>query len=296
MDTTITYFEKVLLNWEQSVLDYLPKLFLAIVVLILFVGLAKFAKSISQKFFSKAIRAHSEIVNIISSMIYFFLILSGVFLALQIIGLEKALTKLMAGAGIIGIIVGFAFKDIASNIFAGLLLKIQHPFQKDDWVQIEDNYGVILDVGWVTTTIKTIPGQEVFVPNQVIYSNTFTNFSTFRKRRVILKCGVSYGDDLGHVKAVALDEVKNIKELLPHEEVDFYFTEIGNSTFNFQLRFWIKFTNNNDYQRAMSDIIIRIKKRFENESISIAYPVTTLDFGVKGGVNLFDKEIKVKPD
>jgi len=294
MDKSIPYIKKLMLNWEDSVLAYLPDVFLAIVILILFVLLAKFVRRIILKFYSETIKVHQDIANIVASVIYFFFILSGVFLALQILGLESVLTKLLAGAGIIGIVAGFAFKDIASNLFAGLLLKSQQPFKKGDWVSIDDSYGVVEELGWITTTIHTVPGQEVFVPNQLIYNSTFTNFSTFHKRRIILESGVSYGDDLEHVKSVALDEVKKIEELLPNEDVDFYFTEIGNSAYNFQLRFWIEFKNNNDFQKAMSDIIIRIKKRFEQENISIAYPVTTLDFGVKGGVNLFDKDINIK--
>lgn len=288
------YLKNILKNWEESVVEYLPKIFLSILVLTAFIFIAKLAKRISIKIYSKSSITHSNITNIIASFIYFFFILSGFFIALKIVGLEQMLTHLLAGAGIIGIIAGFAFKDIASNIFAGLLLKIQHPFKKGDWVQIDDKYGVINEVGWITTVIKTVPGQEVFVPNQVIYSTTFTNFSTYHKRRIILETGVSYGDDLEHVKQVALDEVKKVEELLPNEDIDFYFTGIGGSSYNFQLRFWIKFHDNNDFQRAMSDIIIKIKKRFEQENISIAYPVTTLDFGVKGGVNLFDKEINLK--
>jgi small conductance mechanosensitive channel len=215
-------------------------------------------------------------------------------LALQILGLESVLTKMLAGAGIIGIVAGFAFKDIASNLFAGLLLKMQHPFKKGDWVDIDNSYGVISELGWITTTINTVPGQEVFVPNQLIYNSTFTNYSTFEKRRIILESGVSYGDDLEHVRSVALDEIKKTEGLLPDEAMDFYYTNIGNSAYNFQLRFWITFNTNNDHKIAMNDIIMRIKKRFEQENISIAYPVTTLDFGVKGGVNLFDKDINLK--
>lgn len=294
MDKSIDYIRKLMQNWEESVLDYLPDLFSAIVILILFFFLAKFVKRISLTFYSKSIKVHPEIANIVASVIYFFFILSGIFLALQILGLESVLTKMLAGAGIIGIVAGFAFKDIASNLFAGLLLKVQHPFKKGDWVNIDNSYGVISELGWITTTINTVPGQEVFVPNQLIYNSTFTNYSSFEKRRIILESGVSYGDDLEHVRSVALDEVKNTEGLLPNEAIDFYFTEIGNSTYNFQLRFWIEFNNNNDHKKAMSDIIMRIKKRFEQENISIAYPVTTLDFGVKGGVNLFDKEINFK--
>lgn len=294
MEKTAINIEKLITNWEETVTNFFPKLLLAIIVLLAFIVLAKVAKILCLRFYAKAIKVHPEVAGLVSAIIYFFFMLSGVFLALQVVGMEKFLTHLLAGAGIIGIVAGFAFKDVASNIFAGLLLKIQNPFKKDDWVEIDNSYGVILEVGWITTKIKTVPGQEVYVPNQLIYNNIFTNFSTFKKRRIILETGVSYGDDLDHVKAVALDEIKKVAELLPDEDIDFYFTEIGGSSYNFQLRFWIKFETNNDYQKAMSDSIIRIKKRFEQENISVAYPVTTLDFGVKGGVNLFDKEVQIK--
>ncbi|MAW97059.1 MULTISPECIES: mechanosensitive ion channel family protein [unclassified Leeuwenhoekiella] len=290
----IDYLKQVLETWESSIITYFPKIFLAIVVLIVFWFLAKMGKKIGLNLYSESKKAHYHIANFIASLIYFFLILSGLFIALKIVGLEQMLSHLLAGAGVIGIIAGFAFKDIASNIFAGLLLNIQRPFRKDDWVQINDSFGVVLEVGWITTSIKTVPGQEVFVPNQLIYNSSYTNFSRFSKRRIILESGVSYGDDLEHVRAVALDEVKKVESLLPHEDVDFYYTGIGSSTYNFQLRFWIAFKTNNDFMKAMSDIIIQIKKRFEEEDICIAYDVTTLDFGVKGGVNLFDKELNVK--
>ncbi|MCK7591177.1 mechanosensitive ion channel family protein [Subsaxibacter sp. CAU 1640] len=286
--------EKLLQNWEGSVTTYMPKILVAVVVLVIFILLAKLVKNASISMYSKSIKVHPEIANILASLIYFFFILSGVFLSLKILGLEEMLTHLLAGAGIIGIIAGFAFKDIASNIFAGLLLKVQRPYKIGDWVSIDDQYGLVQDVGWITTSIKTVPGQEVFVPNQIVYSSTFTNYSTWGKRRIILKTGVSYGDDLEHVKTVALDEVKKIAQLLPEEGVDFYYTDIGSSTYDFILRFWIKFESNDDFCRGMDGAITSIKKRFEQENISIAYPVTTLDFGVKGGVNLFDKSINIK--
>lgn len=261
------YLEEILKGWEQSILAYLPKIFLAVIVLSVFIILARYARRISLRFYSKTIKVHLDIANIIASTVYFLLILSGVFLALQIVGLEKVLTNLLAGAGIVGIIAGFAFKDVASNIFGGMLLKVQHPFKVDDWVEIDGNYGEILEVGWITTKIKTVPGQEVFVPNQVIYSSTFTNFTTFQKRRIILKSNVYNTDDLEKVKSVALEEVKKIEGVLPDEEIDFYYTDMEDSTFDFQLRFWIKFETNNNFRKAKSDMIMRLKKRFDQEGI-----------------------------
>ncbi len=123
---------------------------------------------------------------------------------------------------------------------------------------------------------------------------TFTNYSTFGKRRVIFKSGVSYGDDLDLVKSSAMEEVQNMDSALKNEKIEFYFTEIGSFSYNFELRFWIPFARQTDYLKAMSEIIMRIKKRFEQEGISLAYSVTTHDFGVKGGINLFDKAITVQ--
>lgn len=262
--------EKVFKTWEQMLSASLPKVLLAVVVLLLFFVLARVVRLIILKSYFKTTKFHPSIANIVASIAYFFLVFSGVFLSLQVVGLEKILTNLLAGAGIVGIIAGFAFKDIASNIFGGLLLKLQGPFKKDDWVQINGNYGEVLEVGWITTSIKTITGQEVFVPNQIVYSNTFTNYSTFKKRRIIFEIGLAYTNDLEQVKAVALDEVQKMQELLPNEEFVCYFSAIKDSAVKLQVSFWILFQEDSEYCRAVDDVIMRLKKRFEAENIKIA--------------------------
>ena len=284
----------LLMKWQESIVDFLPKVLLAVVVIILFYILARLLKKYSLKFYTRFFKKPSDVAKFISVAVYFFLLLSGVFIALEILGLESVLSKLLAGAGIVGIVAGFAFKDIASNAFGGMLLNLQRPFKEGDWVKINEHFGTIEDMGWITTSMKTVSGEEVFIPNQLIYNTTFTNYSSFSKRRVIMQSGVSYGDDLEHVKRVALEEVQKINVILKNEVVDFYYTSIGSSTYNFEVRFWIKFVNQQDYMNAMSETIVRLKKRFEEEGISIAYSVTTLDFGVKGGVNLFDNPIQIK--
>ncbi len=87
--------------------------------------------------------------------------------------------------------------------------------------------------------------------------------------------------------------MKKIDLVLENEAIDFYFTDIGSSTYNFELRFWIEFKKQTDYLEAMSELVVRIKECFEKEDISIAYSVTTLDFAVKGGTNIFDKAITI---
>ncbi|MCQ0112566.1 mechanosensitive ion channel family protein [Zhouia amylolytica] len=295
MERIIKNINNVWIEFQNNVIDHIPKLILAILVILIFALIANTIKNLCLRIYKKVFKNHYlNIERILASTFYVLFFALGIFLALNILGLEKPLEKLLAGAGIVGIVAGFAFKDIASNMFSGLLVDLQRPYNIGDWVEIDGNYGVVVDISWLTTKVKTVPGQEVFIPNQIIYNGTFTNYSTWGKRRIILRSGVSYGDDLERVKSVAMDEVKKIEELLPEEGIDFYFTAIGDSTYNFMLRYWVQFNSNDDYCKGMNDVIIRIKKRFEQEGISIAYPVTTLDFGVKGGVNLFDKEINIK--
>lgn len=285
--------KKIIEQWQHSTIEYLPRVLLAIVVVVVFWLLARYLNKLIRKVYHAFFRGKRDVQKITGIVVYVILLLIGVFIALEILGLEDILTKLITSAGIVGIIAGFAFKDIISNTFSGLLLYIQRPFNEGDWIRIDNTYGRVESINWITTAIYTTHGQRVFVPNQLVYSSTFTNYSSYGIRRIVFKTGVSYGDDLEKVKKIAIEEARKIPSLYKNKPIDFYFTDIGSSAYNFELRFWIKFKENIDYLTAMSNIIMGIKKRFEQENISIAYNVTTLDFGVKGGVNVFDKEIKI---
>lgn len=266
--TPLEYLKKIVEGWGQSTIDFLPKIILAVVVLILFFALGKIVKKISLRIYSRTIRSNSDIAKVIAAVIYFFILMSGVFIALEILGLEKVLTKLLAGAGVIGIVAGFAFQDIASNAFAGLLLSLQHPFKIGDWVKMDDAYGTVIKISWLTTAIENTEGQEVFIPNQIIYNNAFSNYSSFNKRLVVIRSSITLANDLEHVKSIAIDEVNKIVDLPESRDINFFYTSIGDATFNFELNFWIRFNTEADYQQAVSDTIIRIKKRFENEKIN----------------------------
>lgn len=291
---TLTTLEQLSQHWEHLATTYAPKMISALVIIIVFYLLAGVIRRLSHRFYLRVFKGQEQLASTLSFLIFAFLVAAGAFLALEMVGLESVLAKLLAGAGVIGIVIGFAVKDIAANGLAGFILNAQRPFKVGDWVELDGTFGTVQSIGAITTSIKTISGQEVFVPNQIIYSNTFTNYSTYRKRRVIFKTGVSYGDDLDRVKDVTLDEIKKIDVVLENEAIDFYFTDISSSAYNFEARFWIRFTHQKDYLHAMDEIIHRVHKRFEQEDFSIAYNVTTLDFGVKGGVNLFDDTVKLK--
>ena len=274
---------------EQAVdyaLKYGLRLVIALVLLFVVIKVSKRAQAISRHFINKLPGDNGEIQVFVTSFIKVVTWIVGASLILEVLELSSVVSHIIAGAGIMGIIAGFAFKDVASNGFAGFLIKSQQPFKIGDWVQIGGNIGTVEEQGLINTGVRTITGQMAYIPNQSIFGGPFLNFSTFGKYRVIISMGVSYGDDLDKVEKVALETIRSLPMVEKDEDVDFYFTEVGSSTYNFQVRYWIPYSCRKDMLKATSLGIKSLKKAFEGEDINVAYNVMSLDFGVKGGVNL----------
>ena len=100
--------------------------------------------------------------------------------------------------------------------------------------------------------------------------------------RIDLGVGVSYGDDLKKVKEVAIDAVKDIPGRTD-DEIKLYFTEFGDSSINFFVAVWVEYNSRANYLESQSEAIIAIKDAFDNNDITIPFPIRTLDFGIKGG-------------
>ncbi|ETN96634.1 mechanosensitive ion channel domain-containing protein [Zhouia amylolytica] len=142
MERIIKSINNVWIEFQNSVIDHIPKLILAILVILIFALIANTIKNLCLRVYKKVFKNHYlNIERILASTFYVLFFALGIFLALNILGLEKPLEKLLAGAGIVSIVAGFAFKDIASNVFSGLLVDLQRPYNIGDWVEIDGNYG-----------------------------------------------------------------------------------------------------------------------------------------------------------
>ncbi len=217
---------------------------------------------------------------------YVALIIVGVMTSLGILNLSGVVTSLLAGVGIIGLALGFAFQDLTANFMAGILIAIRQPFDIDDVVETNNFTGTIEKVSLRSTSLRTFQGQIVLVPNKDIFGNPIVNYSVTRKRHIDLSCGVAYGDDLEKARDLAIQAVKTIDYIDTSKEVQLFYTEFGDSSINFEVRFWIEFKKQVDFLRAQSDAIIRIKRSFDQNGITIPFPIRTLDFGVVGGEKL----------
>lgn len=274
------------MGWMRDFVLLLPNLAVAVAVLIGFWLLAKLARNLLHRILRRV--SHSEQVNrVLAQTVFLALLTAGLFIALGILGLQKTVASLLAGAGIIGLALGFAFQDIAANLMAGIYLSIEHPFRAGHLIESKGIQGVVKRVHLRWTEIRTPQGQIILVPNKQVFENPITNFSATGQRRVDLKVGVSYGDDLEKVKRVALEALEQVPSRKLDTEVELFFEDLADSSINLVARFWIDFTSKQaDYLRARSEAIERLKRAFDDNGITIPFPVRTLDFAVKGGETL----------
>ena len=216
------------------------------------------------------------------------MVLLGIFIALDVLNLDKTVTSLLAGIGIVGLALGFAFKDAASNFLSGIYMAIKSPINPGDLISYEDIYGRVKEIGLRATTITSLQGQDIIVPNRLLVENIYTHYTINRSRRIDLKIGISYGDDLDKTEKVTLEAIRKIDYILKTKPVDLYFTEFGDSSIDLTVRYWVNFRKETDYLKAVSDGIKNIKHAYDENDITITFPIRTLDFGIKGGKTLAD--------
>ncbi len=272
-------------RWGHALLLQLPNIILAFAVLLVFWMLAKVVDRALRRVMKQLAIGH-EVIDLTAVAVYVVIIVAGVFIALDVIGLDKTVTSLLAGVGILGLALGLAFQSTGENYVAGIYLSIRRPFQVGHVISSGEHFGVVEKIALRSTWLRVPEGQLVYLPNKKIFDNPIVNYSDNGLRRVDLKVGVTYGEDLEQVKRVAMAAVEAVSLRDQSRDVEFFYDEFGDSSIDFEIRFWIRFHRQPDYLAARSDAIVRIKHAFDESGITIPFPIRTLDFARVGGVTL----------
>ncbi len=270
-------------GWLDSIILGLPNFILAAIVLAISIFIARNLKNIAQRGLDKT-GANKTVIGLLSNMLVALFMLISLFIILNILDLSDALTALLGTAGVAGLAVGLALQDPLVNLFSGVLMSVRDYYSIGDLVETNNYFGKIKKINLRSTIILSPQGQEVIIPNKEVLQNPLINFSHNGRRRIDIDCGVAYGDDLEKVKKVAVEAIENcgldIRETKP---IELFYKSFGGSSIDFTIRFWKNITAQADYLEAQSTAIMAIKKAFDDNGITIPFPITTLDFGVVGG-------------
>jgi small conductance mechanosensitive channel len=275
-------------GWFNTFIEYIPNFVLAILVMSVSYFAARYISKLVSKLVAKRVEQKS-ITNAFARVTAVVVVALGLFMALGVMNLGKALTSLLAGAGVVGLAIGLALQGTLANTFAGLILSFRKKIQIGNWVETTGYSGEVIDINLKDFTLREADNNIVIIPNKTILENPLKNYSLTTKMRVFLECGVGYESDLEQVQQLTKEVIANtFDQVKSPDDVEFYYTEFGDSSINYLCRFWIDAESMLEKLRAKTMAIIEIKKAYDKAGINIPFPIRTLQFDNKLNVKAPD--------
>lgn len=216
----------------------------------------------------KFIRLPKGVPAAISLVIRYFVIAFGIVLALSSLGIDLGKFNLMAGA--LGLGIGFGLQTVVSNFISGLILVFERPIHIGDTVEVNNLLGNVNRIGVRSSSIITFDGAEVVVPNNNLIANDLINWTLSDNiKRVEILVGTTYGSDPNKVLEILLGEVMKNENALKDPAPQALFSEFGDSSLNFKLRFWVNF----DMALSTKSLVsIGVYNEFAKHGIEIPFP------------------------
>jgi len=195
---------------------------------------------------------------------------------LQLLG--YSVSSLIAGLGIGGLAVALALQDTLANFFGSIFILLDRPFKVGDWIRLQDVEGIVEDIGFRSTRIRTWPTTLVSIPNKTVASVTIDNWSRMPKRRVMQTVGVTYGTGPEKMERV-VDVIRSIVENdegVDTEYIVIRFNDFGDYSLNILLYYFTKATAFADHLATKERINLAIMRTLRDLGVSIAFPTRTV--------------------
>jgi len=264
-------------SWWTSLIKLLPELVVALLVIILAIIIGRLVRKNLYKLLIR-ISSRTSFSSLFATITQIIILLVGLFIALDILQLNKAVSSLLAGAGIIGIILGFAFQDITSNFIAGIYIALKKPFDIGHTVKTNDFIGNVEEIQLRSTTIRTFSGLHLMIPNRDIIQKPLINYSLTPERRIELEFFIDQNSDLEITHKAAFDAIAKISYLYPGKPVEIYFNDIKYMAVKISVWFWIDNHSPPGYMVARHDAIFNIVTSLKVNNISLVSPLPTENF------------------
>lgn len=277
--------EEKLGGWFDVVISHIPNFIVAVIIAIIFSFIARLAGKGMKNVLRRSLDS-TQIADLMASIFKVIVLSVGVFIALDFMGLKSTVTSLLAGAGIVGLAIGFAFQDMTENLIAGIAMGIRKPFKAGDVIETDNVFGSVHSINLRNTLVESFYGQLILVPNKILFRNVLRNYSTLGVRRIEVPVGISYADDIEKASEVIVDKINQFDFVIRKNETAVYAEGFGDSSINLLVWFWIKYPGEPDFMTVRHKGIVAVKQALDAADISIPFPIRTLDFGIKGGEKL----------
>lgn len=246
------------------------------IIILISIGLNNLTNS-SDEFIEKAstrydIKVNVVLIPMLCKTIRFLILAFAIIQIATTWGLD--VNAFITGIGISGVVVALAAKDYAANMMSGVIIFLDSPFNIGDWIKCNDLEGVVEEISFRSTRIRTFDKVLISVPNSVLVNDPILNFNKRETRRVTMDIGVTYDTSIEQIRIC----VENFKTMLrEHEGVDnemmnVSFSTLNESSLDISLYFFINKTTYNEYMTVKEDINFKIMKILKDAHVEIAFP------------------------
>jgi len=252
----------------ELVMEYGPKLILAILVLIIGLWIIKGIKKLVTKALQKGqveISLQKFLVSMITVLLKVLLLIS----VASMVGI--ATTSFIAILGAATFAIGLALQGSMSNFAGGVLILLLKPFKVGDTIEAQGFLGKVHEIQIFNTIMKTFDNKMIFIPNGTLSNGNITNYSMEPIRRVDMTFGIGYGDDIKKTNEVLTRLIQEDSRILKDPAPLIAVSSLGDSSVNFAVKVWC---DNAQYWDVYYDMQEKVKLTFDRENISIPFPQT----------------------
>ncbi len=277
----------------QGFLSELPLYLVALIVILAGYFIACLTARMTRAFYggqeSKLLR------QVVASVVWAIVFLIAIFVALKISGLTKLASTLLGGTGLVGLALGFAFRDIAENFLSSLLLSIHSPFCVGDLIEVDGTTGYVRKVTTRATVLATFDGSQVQIPNSTIYKGKITNFTATPLRRQGFKVGIGYQDSASEAQDLIMSVLTEHPAVENEPAPSVVVESLGPSTVNLNCLYWFN-QREHSGMKVGSALIRRAKQSLMDAAISLPDEARELVFPAGVPIQMLPPEAIMAPE
>ncbi len=200
---------------------------------------------------------------------------AGVLIALDVLGATALVGAVLGSAGVMGIVIGFAFRDLAENQLAGVMLSLRRPFEPGDLIALESYEGIVVTLNSRATILMTRDGNHVRLPNAMVFKSAMLNYTRNPKRRLQFQLGVGNNEDLSEAQRISADTLAAMRAVLTDPPPHALILEAGDSSVIMEFYAWVD-QRQTDFNKARSEAIRLVKAALEDAGMDLPEPIYRL--------------------
>jgi small conductance mechanosensitive channel len=263
-------------RFAERFVDRLPNVLAAVVFLVATVVVARLVRRGVEAGLRRT-STEAYVHLLVAKLAYLGVVVLGLVVALSILGVN--LGVLVGSLSLVTVAVGFALQDILSNFVAGIVLLLEHPFTKGDLIVTSDAQGTVEDIRVRATRLRTLDGQQVVVPNKLLFTGVLTNASATAGRRLEVIVSVPYSQDSARIREALTAATAAVGGVLGEPPPSVLTKDFGQGALELRLLFWVD-PRASDLLRVRSEVLETIEAALSEAGVDISVPQLTANVEV----------------